>query len=139
MRILKIILIVFLFDVLVGICIFFPIEWRDDETDFFIILPAIIIGNLLISALIYNFPTGKYKGLGRGFIANTFIAPFLFVLFLEVTNSYNHSTKFSDYEFSKNNPSNNSDVNLDSISNQLQDTIVFHHDSLWDSGTNRFR
>ena len=130
MKILKIILIVFLFDVIVGICIFFPIQLRDSETDFFIIFTAIIIGNILISAFIYNYPTGKYKGLGRGFIANTFIAPFLFVLFLEITSNYNQSTMFSDDEFSTNNPTNNSDVNQDRLSNQLQDTIVFRNDTL---------
>lgn len=103
MRILKIILIVFVIDVVVGIFIFFPIEMRDAETDFFIVLPGIIIANILISALLYYFPTGKYKGLGRAFLANTFFAPFLFAFLNFVTNEYYINTPYSKYSFNVNN------------------------------------
>lgn len=103
MRILKIILIVFVIDVVVGILIFFPIEMRDAETDFFIVLPGIIIANILISALLYYYPTDKYKGLGRAFLANTFIAPFLFVFLNFVTNEYYINTPYSKYSFNVNN------------------------------------
>lgn len=103
MRILKIILIVFVVDLIVSISCFFPIRWRDDETDFFIVLPAIIIGNILISALLYYYPTTEFKGLGKGFMANTFIAPILFVLLKLITYDHYQRTSIFKYSFSMNN------------------------------------
>lgn len=89
-------IIIILFDIFVNSIVFLPVGNRDELTDYFVVLPAILLLNLFI-CWIYFRKKGK---LGCYFAANIIIEAFLFVAIHDSICRHMAATYSTDYFFS---------------------------------------